>query len=320
MKVFAYSVRSDEAALFDTHAARLGITLGVSPLSPSHKTVELASGYDAISIVTTPIPADLIAAFHKTGIRYISTRTVGFEHIDGEAARAHGIGYGNVSYSPYSVAEYAVMSILMCLRRMKVIMAKSEVQDYSLSGMMGRELHSQTVGVIGTGRLGRLVISLLSGFGCTILANDLHEDEEVARIATYVSRDELLRRSDVITLHVPGSSDGSHLLGPDEFGMMKNGVVIVNTARGSLIDQKAFMDAVESGKIGAAALDVIHDEKGLYYNNLSGRPLANRDLYILRSYPNVIVTPHTAFFTDQAISGMVENSLASCKEYLEKQN
>lgn len=315
MKIFAYSVRPDEAGLFETYARQFGIDLETTSYAPSLETCSLARGADAVSIVTTPVTEDILKEFKSLGIRYISTRTVGFEHIDIEAAKKLDIGVGNVSYSPHSVAEYAVMLILMSLRRMKTIMAKSTIQDYSLAGMQGRELHAQTVGVIGTGRLGKLVISLLKGFGCKILAYDIHQDESVAQDATYVPLDELLQRSDVITLHVPGNHDGSHLLGNAEFAMMKDKVVLVNTARGSLLDQSAFMDAVESGKIGYAALDVIADERGLYFNYLADKPLKNRDMSILRSYPNVLVTPHTAFYTDLAVSDMVEHSLKACMDY-----
>lgn len=317
MKVLAFSVRSEERALFEATAKELGISLEITSENPTLDTVGKAKGADAISIITTPMGADLIAKLKELGVRYISTRTVGFEHIDLEAAKKLGIGVGNVGYSPYSVSEYAVMLMLMCLRHMKVITSRSAAQDYSLPGTTGTELHSKTVGVIGTGRMGRMVISILQGFGCSILANDIYQNPEVAKTVPYVSLDELLQKSDIITLHVPATSDDSHLIGAKEFAMMKDGVVLINTARGSLIDQAALIDAIEHGKVGAAALDVVQREKAIYYNDCKGKVLPDRELAILRSFPNVIITPHMAFHTEQAIAGMVRNSLEACKKAIE---
>ncbi|WP_320129804.1 NAD(P)-dependent oxidoreductase [uncultured Sphaerochaeta sp.] len=315
MKIFAYSVRPDEIELFRLFSNTYSVTVDTTDKAPSLATADLSAGYEAISIITTPIDRPLLEQFKALGVHYVSTRTVGFEHIDGKAAEELGIAYGNVSYSPYSVAEYTVMFMLMALRKTKTILAKNAMQDYSLAGTTGRQLHNQTVGIIGTGKIGRTVIKILQGFGCKILATDPYPDSVLANDIHYVSLAELLAASDVITLHVPASTDDSYLLGKAEFAAMKEGMVVVNTARGSLIDQEALMDAIEVGKVGAAALDVIQQEKALYYNDLRYNPLSARTLAILRSYPNVIVTSHTAFHTDQAISDMVENSIKACIEH-----
>ncbi|MFA6776709.1 MAG: D-isomer specific 2-hydroxyacid dehydrogenase family protein [Sphaerochaetaceae bacterium] len=313
MKVIAFSVRPEERPFFETYAKELGIDIEITGEHPTMETVDKAKGADAISIITTPIDARLISAFHDRGIRYISTRTIGFEHIDLEAAKAKGIGVGNVGYSPYSVAEYTIMLMLMCLRKMKQIQQRAAIQDFTLPGTTGTELHDKTVGVIGTGRMGRTVVSILKGFGCAILANDIHRDSEVAKSVSYVSLNELLKSSDIITLHVPATNTDSPLLGKEQFAMMKDKTVLINTARGSLIDQDALIAAIERGKIGAAALDVVQNEKKLYYDDCKGMPISDRQLLLLRSYPNVIITPHMAFHTQQAIEEMVKNSLASCK-------
>jgi D-lactate dehydrogenase len=168
------------------------------------------------------------------------------------------------------------------------------------------------VGIAGTGRIGQRVIEHLRGFGCTILAYDKYENDETRRYARYVSWEDLIALCDIISLHMPGAADNYHIINADSLSRMKEGVVIVNTARGSLIDMEAFLDAVESGKVGAAAMDVTPGEENLYYKDLRGHVLPNRDIAILKSYPNVIVTPHTAFYTDQSVSDMVENSIRSC--------
>ena len=311
-QVFAYSIRPDETDFFSSFCAVNGIELGSTEVSPSLDTIGLASGYPCVSIITTIVDPVMVKAFHDAGVRFISTRTIGYDHIDLAAARSIGMRVGNAPYSPDSVADYTIMLMLMATRRMKAILRKKAAQDFSLAGSQGLELRNLTVGIAGTGRIGRRIIEKLSGFGCAILAHDLHPSEDLRPLATYVSWEELAASSDLISLHMPATEANYHLVNRDSLAAMKDGVFIINTARGSLIDTAAFVEAVESGKVGGACLDVIEDEAELYYNDLRGRPLKNRDLAILDAYPNVLVTPHTAFYTDQAVRDMVENSLRSC--------
>jgi D-lactate dehydrogenase len=217
-----------------------------------------------------------------------------------------------VSYSPDTVANYAVMMMLMAVRKVKAISRLAQAQDFSLYGVQGREMRNLTIGVAGTGRIGKRVVEMLSGFGSTILAFDKYENPAVKNLVSYVPWDEFLARCDLITLHMPAAADNFRIINAQTLSQMKDGVYLVNTARGSLIDTEALIDAVESGKVGGAALDVVEDEGGMFYNNLRGEVLTNRNMAILKSYPNVILTPHTAFYTDQAVSDMVENSLRSC--------
>lgn len=167
-------------------------------------------------------------------------------------------------------------------------------------------------GVLGTGRIGRAVIRDLSGFGCRILAYDKYENEAVKEYAQYADLDTIYRECGLITLHMPLLDDNFHLIDKEAIGKMKDGVVIVNTARGGLIDTKALIEGIERGKVGAAGLDVIEDEFGMYYYDRKSDVLSKRDLYILRGFPNVVVTPHMAFYTDQAVSDMVRHSIESC--------
>jgi D-lactate dehydrogenase len=316
MKILAYSRRPDEARPFEQFCREFGVELTALEESPTPQTLSHAEGFPAISIITTPINGDFLREFHRLGVRFISTRSIGYDHIDTAAAKALGIRIGNVSYSPDTVANYAVMFMLMAIRKIKAIVRLAQSQDYSLAGVRGRELRSLTVGIAGTGRIGKRVIRHLTGFDCKILAFDKYESEEVRAFAKYVSWEELMARSDLISLHMPAAQDNYHIVNAESIAKMKDGVYIINTARGSLIDTEAFLDAVESGKIGGAALDVVEEEQGLYYNNLRGQIIRNRALAVLRSYPNVIITPHTAFYTDQAVSDMVENSLRSCIAFI----
>ncbi len=313
MKIFVYNYREfDEAEYFQKFAKEYGVELGICTDAPTLENAHLAEGYEYVSIITSRIDADLMKQFHELGVKMISTRTIGYDHVDLDAARKYGIHVSNVSYSPECVADYTVMLMLMSIRKMKRIMQRAEINDFSLPGIQGREMPNFTVGVLGTGKIGRSVIRDLSGFGCRIYAYDKYENESVKEHAQYVDLDTIFRECDMITLHMPLGEENFHLLDENAFAKMKDGVVIINTARGGLIDTKALISAMESGKVGAAGLDVIEDEFGMYYYDLKSDMLSKRDLYILRGFPNVVVTPHMAFYTDQAVSDMVKHSIESC--------
>ncbi len=318
MKVAVYNYREfDEKKWFDKYSKELGIELVICHDAPDLNNIELARGCECVDIITSKIPRELVAKFHEVGVRYIATRTIGYDHIDLEAAKEYGIHVANAPYGPNGVADYAVMMILMSLRNMKRILERTNIQDYTLQGCLGKELKDLTVGVIGTGRIGKTVIQDLSGFGCRILAYDLYQSDEVKKYAEYVELDELFRQSDVITLHTPLTEQNFHLINHESMAKMKDGVVIVNTARGSLIDIPAFIEEIENGKIGAAALDVVENEFGLYYYDHKSDILKNRDLAILRGFPNVTVSHHMAFYTDNAIHTMVADSLMGCKRFVD---
>lgn len=313
MKVFVYSYRDfDEAEWFTYFSETYHIELGICREAPNMQNAELAKGYEYISIITTKIDAELVQKFYDLGVRMISTRTIGYDHIDLGQAKALGMKVGNATYSPNCVADYTIMLMLMSIRKMKRIMQRAEINDFSLKGIQGRELPSFTVGVVGTGRIGRSVVRNLTGFGCQILAYDLYENDEVKKQATYVSLDEIYEKSDIITLHMPLTDDNYHMINKDSIAKMKDQVVLINTARGGLIDTRAMIEGLMDGKIGAVGLDVIENEFAMYYYDRKSDVLDKQDLYILRGLPNAIVTPHMAFYTDQAISDMVKHSLLSC--------
>ncbi len=318
MQVTVYNCRPfDEKELFLEYAKELGIDLVLCNDAPDLNNVSLCKGSRCVDVITSKIDAPLIKAFHEQGVEYITTRTIGYDHIDLEAAGKYGIKVGNAPYGPNGVADYTVMLILMSIRKMGAILGRSNLQDYTLQGLNGRELRDLTVGVIGTGRIGSTVIRNLSGFGCRILAYDLYEKDEVKQLAAYVPLEEIWKESDVITLHTPLTEENHHLINADTIAQMKDGVVIVNTARGALIDSDAFIDAIENGKIGAAGLDVVENEFGLYYYDHKADILKNRELAMLRSFPNVTVSHHMAFYTKNYVETVVKDSLMSCKLYME---
>ena len=233
-------------------------------------------------------------------------------------AKELGMTVANAPYGPNGVADYAVMLILMTIRKMKSIVNRTRVQDYTLKGLMGRELKDLTVGVIGTGRIGRTVLKNLSGFGCKLIAYDVYENDEVKNSGvTYVTLDEMWKQADVITLHAPLTEDNHHMINKEAISKMKDGVMIVNTARGGLIDSEALISGIESGKIGGAGLDVVENEFGLYYYDHKEDILCNRELSILRGFPNVTVSHHMAFYTDDCTETVVRDSLLGCKCFVE---
>lgn len=320
MSITVYSCRADETAFLKKFAQQYQVELKETEQPLTAQNAAFAQASSTVSIITTPVTRGVLDALYQAGVRYISTRTIGYDHIDTAYAEYLGIHVGNVSYSPNSVADYTLMLILMATRRMKSILRHAQVQNFSLQGMQGRELSNLTVGVVGTGRIGRTVITRLTGFGCRILAHDLFESAAVKAFASYVDLDTLLRESDIVTLHMPATDENYHMIGKENLAKMKPNAVLVNTGRGSLVDMAALIDALEGEKLGGAALDVIENESGLYYKDLQDKPLANRDLALLKAMPNVLVTPHTAFYTDQAVSDMVENSIKSCLAFEKGEN
>lgn len=305
LKIFIYNLRDfDEKYFFDKLADEYGFDYTGYPDYQTVENIPMVKGHEAVSILASECTDEMLEAFAANGVKYLLTRSIGTDHINLQKCKELGIRVGHSQYSPYSVANYAIMLMLMVCRRFAHIMKRVEVQDFSFKGKMGRELSECTVGVIGTGRIGKTVIKHLLGFGCKILAYDIYPSEEAGKYAEYVPLNILLENSDIITLHAPATADNYHLIDSAALARMKDGVMIVNAARGSLIDTDALICGIESGKVGGAALDVLEDEAGLYFLNRSGEVLQNRQMAILKSFPNVIISPHTAFYTDSAVSQM----------------
>lgn len=312
MRLFAYALREyDELGYMKEAASQLGFEFDWTSEYPTLDNASLAAGHDALCIITNPMRADLLDAFHAVGVKNLATRTIGYEHIDVAHACELGMRVANAPYPPEGVANYAIMLLLMAQRKVKLLARHSIAQDFGLHGKLGKDVSTSTVGVIGTGRIGSTVVRHLSGFGCKILAYDPYPNKEVEKYATYVDLDTLLAQADAITLHAPGLAENYHMLDSAAFAKMKDGVVLVNAARGMLVDTEALVAAVESGKVGAAALDTIENEADLYYRDLSRDVLPNRDRSVLMAFPNVVVSPHMAFYTAEDVRAMIFNSASA---------
>ena len=311
MRLFVYGCRPyDEEAIFQSLAKQYQITLGTTAEQPSVDNAALAQGYDAVSVVAVPVTADILTALHQNGVSLVSTRTIGYDHIDLNAAKALGITVCNAGYDPDAVADYTVMLMLMALRNEKRILQRANLHDFSMPGLMGRQMRSCTVGIVGAGKIGVRVMESLQGFGCKVLYWNRSKKSDLP--GTQVPLDVLCRESDIISLHIPLTTETNHLISREVLASMKPGTILVNTARGGLVDAEALIDALESGHLGGAALDVVEGEAGLYHFNKMSDQIKNRSLSILKDMPNVIVTPHMAFYTREAVSQMAQCSIDAC--------
>lgn len=310
MRLFAFALRPyDELGFLDALSHELGFEYGWTADYPTPENAQLAAGADGISIITNPMTAETLDAYAELGVRGLATRSIGYEHIDVAHAREVGVRVAHAAYPPEGVANYTIMLMMMALRKVKLIGRQAAVQDFSLDGKIGRDLSSCVVGVVGTGAIGACVARHLQGFGCTVLACDPHEREDLRGLVSYVSLDELIAGSDVVTLHAPGLPENRHMIGAAQLARMKEGAVLVNAARGSLVDTEALLEELESGHLGGAALDTIEHESGLYYLDRSRDVLPNRSRAALVALPNVIVMPHMAFYTSESVEGMVRSNV-----------
>jgi len=270
------------------------------------ETLFSAEGAESVCVfVNDRADRPVIEALAARGIRHIALRCAGFNNVDLAAAAEHGIAVTRVpAYSPHAVAEHTV-ALLMTLNR-KIHRAYNRVreQNFSLNGLVGFDLHGKTVGIVGTGKIGRITAQIFRGFGCRVLAQDPYESTEWAaeQGITYTSLDELLAQSDVVSLHSPLFPETFHLLDADRFARMKPGAYLVNTSRGKLVDTAALIRVLKSGHLGGVALDVYEEEEGIFFEDHSGHVLGDDALVRLLTFPNVLITSHQAFLTTEALS------------------
>ncbi|GAA4984633.1 D-lactate dehydrogenase VanH [Actinopolymorpha pittospori] len=304
-----YGCGQDEAVLFRELAPRLGVMPKITEAAVSEVNIDLAFGNRCISVGhKTQVTDSTLLALSQVGVSYISTRSIGYNHIDVGYADSVGISVENVTYSPDSVADYTLMLMLMAVRHAKSMIRRADAHDYRLNEVRGRELRDLTIGIIGTGRIGAAVMDRLRGFGCWLLAYDIRPKTA----AHYVPLDELLQRSDIVTLHTPLTAETRHLLDRRRIEQMKRGAFVINTGRGALLDTEALIPALACGRLGGAALDVLEGEEGIFYADCRNRPIENGPLLRLQELPNVLVSPHTAYYTDRALGDTVEKSIVNC--------
>ena len=317
MKIIAYGVRVDEVAYFEQWQRETGNELTMRSDLLTEATVHEARGYDGINCLqTTPYAAGVFEAMATYGIRFLTIRNVGTDNIDLAAARQAGVRIANTpAYSPNAIAEFAVTLTLSLLRRLGEVEARLHADDYAqATTFIGRELAHQTVGVIGAGRIGQAAIRLFAGFGARVLVYDPHPQPDPSLACTYVDWETLLAQSDIIDLHIPGTAANTHIIDAAALAKMKPDALVINTARGNLIDTEALLTALQSGRLGGAGIDTFENEsQALVTLDATGHfhdPLWDA----LLALDNVVLTPHVAYYTQTAVHNMVFYSLAALED------
>lgn len=320
MKVTMFSVRKDELGYIEKYKKEFPYELVTVKESLTMKNIEKAQGCTGVIVIgDSQIDREVLTQLKSYGVKYISSRSIGYNNIDIESAKELGMLVSNAAYSPYSVSEYTIFYSIMLLRKLPTIFKKMECDDFSLKDVIGKELWTQTVGVIGTGKIGRATINGFLGMGCKVIAYDIYPNEELKNRVEYVELDELLKRADIITTHLPLTKESYHLINSENISKMKDGVIIINTARGELVDTQAVIDGIESGKIGGAAFDVLDKEVEVFrYKNRES--VEYKQYQKLRSFENVIITPHISFYTEKAVNDMVYSAMLNIDCYLKGEN
>ncbi|MCA1990971.1 MAG: 2-hydroxyacid dehydrogenase [Coleofasciculus sp. S288] len=281
-------------------------------------TAVLASGFPAVcAFVNDQLDAETLKALTKQGTRLIALRSAGFNHVDLIAATELRLTVVRVpAYSPYAVAEHTIGLILTLNRKIHRAYNRVREGNFSLDGLLGFDMHSRTVGIIGTGKIGVVVAQILKGFGCQLLTYDVYHNPECEALgAKYVQLPELFAASDIITLHCPLTPETYHLIDDNALAQMKDGVMLINTSRGALVDTEAVIRALKSGKVGYLGLDVYEQESDLFFEDLSNAVIQDDVFQRLLTFPNVIITGHQAFFTDNALKKIAETTIANITDF-----
>ena len=311
MKVAFFDAKPYDMVSFDKYGNAEGLEFKYFETKLNEDTVNLANGYDAICVfVNDVVNSAVIDKLCEMGIKIIALRCAGFNNVDMKYAfgRVHIVRVP--AYSPYAVAEHAMALLLTSIRRIHKAYIRTKDFNFSLNGMMGFDLHGKTVGVIGTGKIGKVFINICIGFGMRVLAYDKFPSHEIENEnVKYVSLDEIFEKSDIISLHCPLTDETYHIINEGAIEKCKRGVVILNTSRGALVDAEALLFGIKSRKVGAACLDVYEEESDLFFEDYSGHILEDDILARLISMPNVIVTSHQAFLTEEALSNIAETTV-----------
>jgi len=285
----------------------------------TRQTASMATGFPAVcSFVNDRVDAETLAILQAGGTRLIALRSAGYNHVDLDEAGKRGVVVVRVpEYSPHAVAEHTVGLILALNRKIHRAYNRVREANFSLEGLVGFDLFGKTCGIVGTGKIGAVVARILRGFGCRLLAFDLTPNETLSSQCDvqYADLQALYRNSDIISLHVPLTPATRHLISAEALGQMKQGVMLINTGRGALVDSRALIDALKRGQVGAAGLDVYEEEEGIFFRNLSEQVLQDDVLARLLTFPNVLITSHQAFLTREALDNIADTTLASVSAF-----
>ena len=283
-------------------------------------TAPLAHGYDAVCVfVNDRLTSAVLETLAAGGTRLVALRCAGFNNVDLAAAHRLGITVARVpAYSPHAVAEHTVALMLALNRKLHRAYNRVREGNFALEGLLGFDLNGRTAGVIGTGKIGAVVVQILRGFGCEVLAFDPYPNDNCRKLgARYVSLDELFGSSDIVTLHCPLTPENHHLINADALAKMKDGAMLINTSRGGLLDTRAVIDALKSGKLGHLGLDVYEEEAEMFFEDLSGTILRDDIFTRLLTFPNVLITGHQGFFTREALDNIASTTIENITAFEE---
>ena len=308
MKLAFFDAKPYDKPGFDAHAADTGLEIKYFETKLNEDTVSLAKGFDGVCVfVNDTVNAKVVDALYEMGVRVIALRCAGFNNVDTRACFGKLHVFRVPAYSPYAVAEHAMALLLTVNRHTNKAYIRTRDFNFSLAGLTGFDLHGKTVGVVGTGKIGRIFADICKGFGMRVLAYDKFPNHDSG--LTYLELPELLAQADVISLHCPLTDETRHMIDADAISKMKPGVTIVNTSRGGLVDTEALIDGLKSRKVGAACLDVYEEEGDLFYEDCSDNIIEDDTLVRLISMPNVIVTSHQAFLTKEALNNIAATTV-----------
>lgn len=308
MKVAVFSTQPYDkqylASAFKANQRTAEVAIDFHPFPLSLETAALANGSDAVCVfVNDPLTSDVLETLHQSGVRAILLRCAGFNNVHIDTAKRLGLFVARVSaYSPEAVAEFAVSLIMTLNRRTHRAFTRVREGNFSLNGLLGFTMHGKTVGIVGTGKIGLATARILKGFGCRVLAYDPYQLPDFAELGEYVELDDLLTQSDIISLHCPLMESTRYLINSTTLDRMKPGAMLVNTSRGGLIDTSAVIAALKTRKLGSLALDVYEEESALFYHDRSADIIVDDIFQRLMTFPNVIVTGHQGFFTEEALT------------------
>ena len=312
MRIAVYSSRSYDVRFLTEANEDHGHDLHFLEARLNADTASLAEGHDVVCpFVNDTVDAEVIDQLADLGVGLLALRSAGFNHVDLDHAHARGLTVSRVpAYSPYAVAEHTVGMMLAVERRLHRAYNRVRDGNFSLDGLLGFDLRNKRVGIIGTGRIGQIVARIMRAFGCSIRAYDVVQNDEVRDYGVrYVDLDTLFADCDIITLHCPLTPDTHHLINAENIAKMRDGVMIVNTSRGPLIDTPAVIEGLKSGKIGNLAIDVYEEEGDLFFEDLSDKVITDDVFSRLLTFPNVLITAHQAFFTQEAMSNIAHTTL-----------
>ncbi|MBQ5415905.1 MAG: 2-hydroxyacid dehydrogenase [Bacteroidales bacterium] len=310
MKVAFYDTKEYDRPSFELYGKLHNVEYKFLETKLTEDTVELAKGCDAVCVfVNDTVNAAVIDRLYELGVKMIALRCAGYNNVDVRQAYRKIHVTHVPAYSPYAVAEHAAAMLLTSVRRIHKAYDRTRNFNFSINGLTGFDLHGKTVGVVGTGRIGRIFIDICKGFGMNVIAYDKFPAEGFG--INYVSLDELFEKSDIISLHCPLTDATRHLVNAESIAKMKKGIVIVNTSRGALIDAEALLEGIKARKVGAACLDVYEEEADIFFEDRSGHILDDELLSRLITMPNVIVTSHQAFLTVEALNNIAETTVGN---------